>query len=96
MKQAPAAQEPVWWVDPDARAQLVKKFGGEADGEDVSDETFPFTADALDLAVEYAGADLYGVTNRLGRIVAAALALAHETDGAVVLDDETVDDYAIA
>ena len=48
------------------------------------------------LAVEHAGADLDGVTDRLDRVVAAVLALAHETDGAVVLDDEAVDDDAIA
>ena len=48
------------------------------------------------LAVEHARADLDGVADRPDRIVAVLLALAHEPDGAFVLDDQAVDHEAVA
>ena len=48
------------------------------------------------LAVEHARADLDGVADDLDRVVAVLLALAHEPDGAFVLDDEAVDDEPVA
>ena len=43
------------------------------------------------LAVEHARADLHGVADDLDRVVTVLLALAHEADGALVVDDEAVD-----
>ena len=48
------------------------------------------------LAVEHARADLDRVADQLGRILAVLLALRDEPDGALVVDDEAVDDHAIA
>ena len=42
------------WVDPDRRTELLSEFGSEAEGEDVTDETFPFTKPALEVAAAYA------------------------------------------
>jgi hypothetical protein len=48
------------------------------------------------LAVEHARPDLDGVGNRANGVLARFLAVAHEADGAVVGDDEAVDDEPIA
>ncbi len=41
------------WIDPDKRNELIQAHGAEADGEQVSAETFPFTVEGLDLTVKY-------------------------------------------
>ncbi len=48
------------------------------------------------LAVEHARADLDGVADRLGRVVAVLLALANDANRALVVDDEAVDRDDIA
>ncbi|NKC14563.1 MAG: hypothetical protein GKR94_20985 [Gammaproteobacteria bacterium] len=42
------------WIDPGKREDLKSKYDAEADEEPISDSTFPFTEDGLDLAVDYA------------------------------------------
>ena len=42
------------WIDPDRRQQITTDYGGEADGEEVSEDSFPFTLPALEVAVQYA------------------------------------------
>jgi hypothetical protein len=50
------------WVDADKRKALIKQFEAkEADGEQVNEESFPFTAPGLKIAVQYA-CRLGGVT----------------------------------
>jgi Cdc6-like AAA superfamily ATPase len=42
------------WVDPILRASQMAQFASEADGEPLTDATYPFTTDGLELAVQYA------------------------------------------
>jgi Cdc6-like AAA superfamily ATPase len=42
------------WTDSDLGEQLIKKFGAEAEGQDLSHQSFPFTEDGLSLAARYA------------------------------------------
>ena len=42
------------WIDPTKRTGLLSNHKNEADGEGISDATFPFTAKALERFVEYA------------------------------------------
>jgi Cdc6-like AAA superfamily ATPase len=42
------------WVDSTKRGQLISDFNGEADGEAISEHSFPFTEDALGRFIEFA------------------------------------------
>lgn len=42
------------WTDPEKRRVIAAGFAGEADGEDLTDHSFPFTEPALAQFVEYA------------------------------------------
>lgn len=42
------------WADPELREERVGANAGEADGEEISAETYPFTRPGFDLAVQYA------------------------------------------
>lgn len=42
------------WIDPAHRSELLEKFRNECDGEEISEESFPFTRDGLDIAAKYA------------------------------------------
>ena len=45
------------WVDGVERSKISEQYGPEAEGEEVTSESFPFTVDALDRFVEYATRD---------------------------------------
>jgi hypothetical protein len=42
------------WIDPTKRKEILAASASEADGEPVTDATFPFTEPGLDLTVQYA------------------------------------------
>ena len=42
------------WIDPARRKEIAIASAGEADGEAVTDATFPFTEPGLELTVQYA------------------------------------------
>lgn len=50
------------WIDPTKRAERLVAYKGEADGEGVTDDTFPFTQKAFDRFIEYTCRN-GGVTN---------------------------------
>jgi Cdc6-like AAA superfamily ATPase len=42
------------WIDPAKRVRLIDQYGGEGDGENITDTSFPFTENALARFVDYA------------------------------------------
>ena len=42
------------WCDPEARDERMSEYADQADGEEISVETYPFTRPGFDLAVQYA------------------------------------------
>lgn len=42
------------WIADDSRAELMRTYAAECDGEEIDDSSFPFTVDGLNVAAHYA------------------------------------------